>query len=399
MKKLVVALLALFPFSALALEQSYIVTVDSDVTEKIQNLNSNFVLESEQIKPDKVLNSINSFVAKLTPEQVQYLKKSGVKIRPDRERHLLGYPDSAPNMDLERNLEYTYGLENIGLIEMRAAHPELTGEKVVVGIIDSGIDPKHPAFSGKEIVFKDFTANKSEPYDDNGHGTHVAGTISGVGSPNFGIAPKVKLVIAKVFSASGSASDSTILAAMEWVQTQGVSVVNNSWGGEQDDTDPDTPYNRMVKSWISKNIFPSFAAGNSGPKEGSMSIPGGYLESFAVGSVDDLDKLSRFSSKGPIVWKGSKYNKPDICAPGSRVYSSTPNGKYAYFSGTSMATPHVTGVVALLKQADPKMNVSSVWNVLTTSAKNVNLKVTECGSGRLDANSAVEMVLSNPKSE
>jgi subtilisin family serine protease len=394
MKKLVSVLFALAPFSAFAMEQSYIVTLDSgSVAEKIEDINSSFVLESDQIKPEKVLTSINSFVAKLTPQQIKYLNQSGVKVRPDRERHLLGFPDSAPQTLLERNLEYTYGLENIGIIEMRSAYPEITGEKVVVGIIDSGIDPKHPAFEGKEIVFKDFTGTKTEPYDDNGHGTHVAGTISGVGSPNFGIAPKVKLVIAKVFSAKGSANDSTILAAMEWIQSQGVSVVNNSWGGEQEDTDPDTPYSKMVKSWVSKNIFPSFAAGNSGPNAGTMSIPGGYLESFAVGAVDELDKLSRFSSKGPIVWSGKKYNKPDVCAPGSKVYSSIPNGKYAYFSGTSMATPHVTGVVALLKQANPKLSVSEIREVLSSTAKDVNLSATECGSGRLNANSAVEKVL------
>jgi len=394
MKKLV-ALLSLCSLSALASPKSrFIVTVpEGKVTEKIAQVNSTLVTESDEIKPEKVLPSIDAFVAELSPSQIEALRKSGAKITPDRERHVLGFPDN-PFFDLERNLDFTYGLENIGVIELRSAYPEILGEKVVVGIIDSGIDPNHPAFAGKEIVFKDFTASKkTQPYDDNGHGTHVAGTISGIGLPNFGIAPKVKLVIAKVFSASGRANDSTILAAMEWVQTQGVSVVNNSWGGDQDSTNPDEPYNQMVKSWLSKNIFPSFAAGNSGPKEGTVGIPGGYVESFAVGAVDDKDKLSAFSSKGPIVWNGKKYEKPEICAPGSRVYSSVPNGKYSYFSGTSMATPHVTGVVALLKQANPKITVSEIREVLQESAKNIELKTNECGSGRLDAKAAVDKVL------
>lgn len=394
MRKFILMFTLLFASASFAAPR-YIVTMPKggSVSDKLATFKiSNASLKA--IKPEKVFNSIQSFVAPLSEDQIKALKNSGASVRLDGEKRILGFRD--PSAVSLTSAEYTYGLQNIGIPELRQSYPHFTGKGVVVGIIDTGIDPDHPAFKGKQIVFKDFTkARKKDPYDDNGHGTHVAGTISGSGSsPEFGIAPQVKLVIAKVFSASGSSTDSVLIEAMEWMLTQKVDIVSNSWGGYQDDTSlENSAYNRMVEAWVEKNMFPSFAAGNEGPSDGTVGVPGGLPIAYAVGAVDSSDMTARFSSRGPITWDGVSYNKPEICAPGVKVYSSVPGGGYDSFSGTSMATPHLSGVVVLMLQAKPSLTVEDIKMILTESSKDISAPLTECGSGRLDAVKAIEKAL------
>lgn len=313
----------------------YIVTVNqnSNLFLSVDLFNSPASLSHIFVAPiqaDKVLPSIDSFVADLTSDQLHFLRMSPnvLGVFKDEVRYLLEQvsadieiPDfrfSKGSVMLDQSAEeYTYGLVNIKIPDVRAKYPDITGRGVVVGVIDSGIDPAHPALQDKVISFKDFTDQKKpDPYDDNGHGTHVAGTIAGsIDKPKFGVAPSVKMVVAKVFSASGSANDSTILSAMEWMSEQGVSVVSNSWGGQQDTTSLDNPYARMIAIWIEKRMVPVFAAGNSGPSSETMSIPGGLPDAYAVGAVGESDQLAYFSSRGPITWDGVSYNKPDIVPP------------------------------------------------------------------------------------
>jgi subtilisin family serine protease len=398
MRKFIFLFALLFSSASLAAPR-YIVTMPKgeNVLDKIAFFNNSvklkeFSAEIKEIKPEKVFNSIDSFVAPLSNAQVEYLRSTGATVQPDGEKHILGFPDKS-TFSVPEAEDYTYGLKNIGVPELRKSYPDVTGKGVVVGIIDTGIDPNHPAFKGKKIVFKDFTSqNKKDPYDDNGHGTHVAGTITGLGSlPAYGIAPDVELVVAKVFSASGGATDSILLEAMEWMLSQNVRVVSNSWGGSQDDTAlENNPYNKMVQAWVDKNIFPSFAAGNEGPSSRSVGIPGGLPIAYAVGAVDSADKTASFSSRGPIEWDDVSYDKPEICAPGVKVYSSVPGGKYASYSGTSMATPHLSGVVALMLSAKPCLTVEETKKILAETSKNIQAPLRECGSGRLDALAAVE---------
>jgi serine protease AprX len=286
-------------------------------------------------------------------------------------------PDYREEADIEGDA-YTYGLERIGVPELRQSRPEITGKGVNVGIVDTGIDASHPEFKGKSITFKDFVGTKTSPYDDNGHGTHVAGTISGIGAngTQIGIAPEVNLIIAKVFTSGGSASLSGILRGMEWIANPDGNpntklrprVVNNSWGGSIGDDASQDPFLPAVLTWTQLEIFPSFAAGNEGPGASTVGSPGGLPPSFAVGATDESDGIASFSSRGPVEMvvdgKKAKYVKPDVSAPGYQVMSAMPGGKYAKMSGTSMATPHVTGSIALLVQAHPQLNVKQIREVL-----------------------------------
>ncbi|PNB77288.1 peptidase S8, partial [Pseudomonas sp. FW305-BF6] len=140
-------------------------------------------------------------------------------------------------------------------------------------------------------------------------------------------------------------------------------IVNNSWGGG---SGLEEFYRPMVQSWRAADIFPVFSAGNTGPT-GTVSTPANYPESFAVAATDANDQLARFSSRGPGPFKDVL--KPDISAPGVSVRSSLNNGTYGTMNGTSMAAPHVSGVIALLEQVAPQMTIDQIEQVLKSTAK------------------------------
>ncbi len=296
--------------------------------------------------------------------------------------------------------KWTYGLEKIGIPKVRETYG-LLGTGVRVGVIDTGCDISHPDLAGKVVAFKDCVEDKTESYDDQGHGTHCCGTIAGgnAGGTHIGVAPEVKLVVAKALNKQGSGYNSWLMAAMEFMADpdgnpetdDAPAVVNNSWGSKG----TDTSFVPAVKAWISLGIFPAFAAGNSGPWKKTIGIPGGYLESFAVGSTSSWDKASFFSSRGPVTWDGVDHIKPDVAAPGSSILSAKMGGGYTKLSGTSMACPHVAGVVALLIQAKPGITIDEIRQTLESTAKDLgdDGKDNTYGSGRINVPAALSTLL------
>jgi subtilisin family serine protease len=312
--------------------------------------------------------------------------------------------------------QYTYGLQKIGIPDLRRQYPHLTGKGVVVGILDTGIDGKHPELQGRVKAFGDFIQGKTEAYDDNGHGTHVAGTIagSGIGGTEIGVAPEATLVIGKILSGQGGGSLSGILQGMEWITNPDrrlnsnlrPHVVNNSWGSNRFDGNIRTiPFAQHVITWVEMGIFPVFAAGNNG-RAGTKTIgdPAGLPMAYAVGATDENDQVTDFSSRGPVQItdvSGRSYTlvKPDVSAPGARVYSSVPGGGYERFSGTSMAAPHLTGAIALLYQANPEITIPQVVQVLEETAvylgdSESRKKSNDFGMGRIHLGRAVEALTS-----
>lgn len=130
--------------------------------------------------------------------------------------------------------------------------------------------------------------------------------------------------------------------------------------------------------------MPIFAAGNSGPGPKTVGLPGGCPNAFTIGATDSNDAIASFSSRGPAVWKTGSFVKPDILAPGVKVKSSFPGNKYSELSGTSMATPHVAGVVALMYQLQPTLTVDQLATVLKNTATKVGQDPNTYGSGRID---------------
>ncbi|WP_326188321.1 S8 family serine peptidase [Bacillus sonorensis] len=268
------------------------------------------------------------------------------------------------------------------------------GKGTVVASIDTGVEWDHPALKKKyrgynpskpnspnnEYNWFDATSNKKTPYDDLGHGTHVTGTMVGSesgGKNQIGVAPTAKWIAVKAFGEDGG-SEKDLLEAGEWILApkdakgkphpeKAPDVVNNSWAGERGLNEW---YRDMVKAWRAADIFPAFAAGNVSEFEpggpGSVENPSNYPESFAIGAVDSKNALADFSLQGP-----SPYDeiKPDISAPGASIRSAYPGHRYAAMDGTSMATPHVSGIVALMREANPNITVDEIERILIKTAK------------------------------
>jgi subtilisin family serine protease len=291
--------------------------------------------------------------------------------------------------------DYTYGMEKIGIPDVRKNYPELLGTNVPVGILDTGIDAEHEEFKGRSIIFKDFIDGETKPYDDNGHGTHVAGTIGG--NSKIGAAPQVRFIIGKVFTSGGSASTSDILDAMQWIadpdgnpDTKDFPVlVSNSWGGGSPSKDKD-PANEVfckaVDAWLKLGIAPIFANGNSGPYKETVNLPAACPGTIAVGATDENDSIASFSSRGNAVWKTGSLLKPLVSAPGVRVLSAKAGGGYVKYSGTSMATPHVSGIAALLYQKAPNLTVEELSNILVKGALDLGTQGPDpdYGNGRVN---------------
>ena len=295
----------------------------------------------------------------------------------------------------------TYGLKKIQA--MRVWNElGLNGEGVVVGVLDSGIDSDHESLSGRVLKTKDFVSSYEDnvPNDGHGHGTHCSGTIGGTnaGGKHIGVAPGVNFIMAKIFGDTGSTTTAAIMNGMQWItdpdndpETNDFPrVVSNSWGGPLRDK-----WQGIINTWRSIGIIPVFAAGNSGPRPGTIGAPGAYKEVISIGATDSQDDIARFSSRGPVNYKGEIYIKPDISAPGVDVYSAKPGGGYQNMSGTSMATPHVAGVVALMLQANPDIEVERVREILQDTSLDLGKPGRDpfFGSGRINAFDAVSLVI------
>ena len=217
------------------------------------------------------------------------------------------------------------------------------GEGIVIAIIDTGVDYNHPDLKDNIIGGKDFTG-KGDFMDGNGHGTHVAGTICATnsGSGIVGVAPKAKILALKALDDEGSGSFTWITFAIQYATEQKVNVISMSLGGEVDYP----PMHEAIKEAKKAGIIVVCAAGNEGDGNTNteeFSFPGAYPEVIEVGAVDFQKNLAPFSNTNHEV---------DILAPGVQILSTYPGGGYAKLSGTSMATPHVAGAVALLKSSN-----------------------------------------------
>ncbi|WP_369233639.1 S8 family serine peptidase [Streptomyces sp. R21] len=284
-----------------------------------------------------------------------------------------------------------------------------TGKGVKIAVLDTGVDATHPDLKTQVIAAKNFSA-AADATDHFGHGTHVASIAAGTGAKSHGkykgVAPGARILNGKVLDDTGSGDDSGILAGMEWAAEQGADVVNLSLGG------PDTPEIDPLEAEVNKlsadkGILFAIAAGNSGPE--SIGSPGSADAALTVGAVDDHDKLADFSSTGPRAGDGAV--KPDVTAPGVDITAAAAKGSlidqevgekppgYLTISGTSMATPHVAGAAAILKQEHPDWTYTELKGALTGSAKGGKYTPFQQGSGRIQVDKAIKQtVIADPVS-
>ncbi len=258
------------------------------------------------------------------------------------------------------------------------------GEGVCVAFIDTGIS-NHPDFLlGKNRIkfFKDFIAERKESYDDNGHGTFVAGVCAGCGAMSgfkfSGIAPRADIVSLKALNADGESGANKILSAMEWIfdnhKKQNIKVVCMSFGSEPLGTND--PIMIGAEALWKEGVVVVAAAGNSGPDYQTIKSPGISSKIITVGGVDDnrYDEISfnpnffeiaDFSSRGPAM----KKFKPDLVAPSVDIVSCAIDKPYTFLSGTSVATPMIAGLACLMFEKNKNLSPDEIKNKLLSCCK------------------------------
>lgn len=296
---------------------------------------------------------------------------------------------------IDAELDNTWGVKRIGGGTVHADGNK--GLNVPVAVIDTGIDYKHPDLGGclgtgcKVAGGVDFVNNDSDPIDDEGHGTHVAGTVAALdnGVGVVGVAPEAKLYALKVLNSSGSGSFSDVIKALQWVVENGIKITNNSYGSSGD---PGTLVRAAFDNSYAAGVLHIASAGNSGScagKNDSVGYPAKYTSVVAVAATNQSDARACFSSTGSAV---------EISAPGVGINSTRMGGGYVIYSGTSMASPHVAGVAALLMNTVDAPSNLEIRSLLASTAQDLGAtgRDSSYGFGLVNAAAAVAAVSSSP---
>ncbi|MGP3989573.1 S8 family peptidase [Streptomyces sp. 3N207] len=278
---------------------------------------------------------------------------------------------------------WTWGLQAI-----RSNRSSLTGRDVKIAVIDTGVDTRHPDLAGRIEAAASFVPGETAE-DGHGHGTHCIGTAAGPAEPQqgprYGVACEARILAAKALDNAGDGSDGSILAAMAWAVAHGARVISMSLGARvrRGELFPQT-YEKLAQRALRRGTVIIAAAGNDSrrpPRIEPVNRPANCPSILAVGALDKALTPSFFSN-GAINGQGGEV---DIAAPGRDIRSAAPGGGYESLSGTSMATPHVAGVLALLAQANPQASAADLKASLLTGAFPLALPATDVGAGLLQA--------------
>lgn len=272
-----------------------------------------------------------------------------------------------------------------------------TGKGIGVCILDTGIY-EHIDFTGRIWAFYDFLAFKRRPYDDNGHGTHVAGLVAGDGTASMGkyrgAAPGCGIISLKVLDRYGTGSQDDVLRALQWIrenrQQYRIRVVNISVGTTCNSKRNHARLLESVEQLWDEGVVVVTAAGNQGPRPGSITAPGSSKKVITVGSSDLLEGRSAISGRGPTA---ECVCKPDIVAPGNKIMSCVPGKPYSYGvkSGTSMSTPLVTGAIACALEKNPALTNTDIKTMLMNSAEDMGLPQNLQGWGKFNRRKFLKM--------
>ncbi len=277
----------------------------------------------------------------------------------------------------------------------------ITGTGAVIAIMDTGVEFRHPALqtnyrgnAGHDLFHHaaswfDPVNDGVYPYDDHGHGTHVAGTAAG--QAPIGVAPGARWIGVKILNGDGAGYVSWIHAGFQWLlapdgdPANAPDVVNCSWSSR---LSYDKTFLEDIDVLQAAGILPVFAAGNTGPGAHSVGSPASLPNALAIGASDPDDEVAYFSSRGPSPWD---QKKPTIVAPGVNVNSSVVGGIHQEYNGTSMATPHVVGVIGLMRSVSPTLSIIEVTQILTRTAIPLGDAIpnNNSGWGRIDAFAAL----------
>ncbi len=425
-KYVVLALTGLFLMVAFSAATQHVAAKSTPVTVEIQRLafgpfddvDANKILDFDQqlfratpshMKVDGILR-VDSIV---TPEIVKKVESFGVKVTATWDvvlrdgmaitgskaaiMRLLEQPFvTGFQLDRQVSLKLDTARYYTGVDDLQSQGYD--GSGVVICVIDTGIDAGHVDLDGGKVIgFKDYVNGRTSPYDDNGHGTHVSSIATGSGDGNYnyrGVAPAAKLVGVKVLSSSGSGSTTNVINGINWCagtgkSSYGVDIISMSLGSSYNGYDSTA---QAADDAVAAGLTVVVAAGNSGPGSNTVGSPGTAYNVITVGAVSDPGEggwaIASFSSRGPTA---DGRIKPDVVAPGVNIMAAKANSGNGYvsYSGTSMATPFVSGTVALYLQAKGLTNghtPSQVKNDIEATAIDMGPagKDNTYGSGRID---------------
>jgi subtilisin family serine protease len=349
------------------------------------------------------LPSINATAATVGPDGSWWRAlRVGLASGPAGGIDAAGGPPALPRVWLDGRVEAALA-ESVPQIGAPAAWDAgYDGTGVTVAVLDTGIDTSHPDLAGAVVAEANFTTSDTTG-DRHGHGTHLAGIVTGSGTASdgtyVGVAPGVDLLNGKVLNDFGFGLESGIIAGMEWAVQQGADIVNMSLGASP--TDGADPMS-MALNQLSAAHDALFvvAAGNSGPGSQTVVTPAVAEAALAVGNVSKGEDLHPVSSRGPRL--GDYAVKPEITAPGTDIVAARSSEGtlpppaqpvdefHIRASGTSMAAPHVAGAAALLHQQRPDLSAADLKAALvSTAVPNPDLDTFQQGGGRVDVASAV----------
>lgn len=318
-----------------------------------------YVKEMRQlgVRPVRFLSEIGIVIGEYTSDQ-QSLVKLGK--HPDVE---LVEPDlritiTEPYLNSLYSSPYISIPWGVQRIEAEKVWGQTRGKGVKIAVIDTGIDHEHPAIKPNYRGGVNILSPRSNPMDYNGHGTHVAGIIAGKASEMgiIGVAPKAQIYAVKAFNRKGSANLSDLLTAINWCIENRINIINMSFGMDK----VSESLRHAIQVAHKKGIVMIAASGNQG-LNGRIDYPARFPETIAVTSVSMDNGISSFSNRGKGI---------DVAAPGERIPSAWLNQTKKEMSGTSMAVPHVSGIVALILSIDPTLNPEQIrFLLLRTSQK------------------------------
>jgi hypothetical protein len=326
-----------------------------------------------EVEPEAVFWSSKSVLLNVPKDSLAALPDEVPQIRDVYRNRPLQIPSTVKVTRLPDNVQdnkaSVWGVHAIGAMAAWGGF-DARGRTVKVAILDTGVDSDHPDLQGKLAGFAEFDVDGREvlgaqPRDSDQHGTHVAGTVVGGRESGqwIGVAPEAKILAGLVLDGARGGSDAQVLAGIDWALEQGADVINMSLGGLTLGPEVPATYTEAIVTALRAGVPVITAIGNEGSQ--TSGSPGNDLFAFAVGATDPEDRSAGFSGgRTQVIFESSfispellplPYSKPDLSAPGVAVTSAVPGGGYEAFSGTSMATPHVAGAVALLLSATNKL--------------------------------------------
>lgn len=368
--------------------QSKILSVHNRAKEDIANIIENFKISQEFFN---LFNGI--FIRDIENDDIEKIKD------------LPYVKDIIPNSIISVNLD-----ESVPLIDADevwnyhdANGNSLTGEGIKIAIVDTGVNYDHPDLKDRYLGGYDYVNSDDDPMDDHGHGTHCASIALGSGKYSHykyvGVAPMASYYSYKVIGSDGKGSSVWLLAALEQAVDDGADIISLSLGDNSSSANPDDILSQAADTAVDAGVIIVAAAGNDG-EDGPINSPGCARKVICVGASNG-DSIASFSSRGPVEWGDDNYlEKPDLVAPGVDIVGANRNIGYVSRSGTSMATPHVAGAVALMLQNNPDLTPSEIKTILMENATDLGFDNNTQGGGRINVSASInidqEIIIKSP---